>query len=324
MGNKNVKLSNNTSGVKVNENRKENMNGADLKTTIMESKSGSEQEQKKDSKHPTCESSKTDSPQKEVSVTLKSYSKTDNKRITQHRETVNAEDGVACFPVTWENSLDSVLHLADTALVEKAVRAHVTHLRDKIEEQSDVIQCLCDTESVCISLWKIFEQTKLKLDIRKIVVRVCVEEHFSQILMKILRYLQRDGNVGLKMEDKSWRILKKILLISWILSDSEMAFCHQLITLEALSVLSTLQTTLNCNDCSQSVLNIFYTKFILGITHNCLRHVNDCRNLVRDTFKVDLVQKVIDSYSTNPMIHAKALIVLSYIIYGVREQQSDG
>ncbi|KAK3105910.1 hypothetical protein FSP39_008398 [Pinctada imbricata] len=210
------------------------------------------------------------------------------------------------IPLTWENSKEIIMRQSQNEILRISLQKHLRKLNNVVDKDENLLRfceiCRPDVDEV----WKFFEVTKLQIEERKLVVLTCVEENFGEVVEKILKILRLSEHNGLQFESHLWNCLKKIFSISWILSDACENFCHD--------HLSSVLVNLMKLELKQSKHIIFYVKFSLGILHNCLRLVNECKDEVQNILALKNFESISSEYKDFPMINAKAYIAMSYII----------
>ncbi|OWF46944.1 uncharacterized protein LOC110455013 [Mizuhopecten yessoensis] len=142
-----------------------------------------------------------------------------------------------------------------------------------------------------------------------------IHAEFIVVCERLFKYLV-DTDITLVVPGSSWSHLKKLLSLIWILSDGSITLCEQLVQSHcALTMIADLLKRLSepC-DLEKNTVSKYLVKALLGVLHNVSRHL--CDTNVRGTLRQAGVMTNLKtlSLSRTPMVQAKALLVMSYIL----------
>ncbi|XP_060073592.1 uncharacterized protein LOC132553371, partial [Ylistrum balloti] len=142
-----------------------------------------------------------------------------------------------------------------------------------------------------------------------------IHAEFIVVCERLFKHLV-DTDISVMVPGSSWLQLKKLVSVLWILSDGSITLCEQLVCSHcALTIMADLLKRLSEPlDFEKNNVAKYLVKALLGIFHNVSRHL--CDTNVRDNFREAEVMTSLKilSLSRTPMVQAKALFVMSYII----------
>ncbi|XP_069136765.1 uncharacterized protein [Argopecten irradians] len=142
-----------------------------------------------------------------------------------------------------------------------------------------------------------------------------VHAEFVVVCERLFKHLV-DTDISKMVPGWPWLQQKKLLTVIWILSDGSITLCEQLVCSHcALKMMADLLKRLSepC-DLEKNNVTRYLVKAILGILHNVSRHL--CDTNVRETLRETGVMTSLKilSLSRTPMVQAKSLFVMSYIV----------
>ncbi|XP_061178684.1 uncharacterized protein LOC133187346 [Saccostrea echinata] len=201
--------------------------------------------------------------------------------------------------------------------MENNNNAEFSELCQKIEKEIRAVNCselLEDAVETHIEfIWITIDRIKRNKEILSLVVDSLVENNIKGLTENVLSLLveNKDELAGLK--GAASQNVRSFLSVVWIVTDSSSLLCHQLVCSVAIQKTSQLLDFLKDTTQNESVL--FLVKFILGCWHNCLRHVSSAAQFhFRELNIKTTTHKTIARFEDSPMILAKGIIVLSYLL----------
>ncbi|XP_062617783.1 uncharacterized protein LOC134279406 [Saccostrea cucullata] len=203
-------------------------------------------------------------------------------------------------------------------IMESNNDAEFSDLCQKIKEEVCAVNCsdlLDDAVEMHIELiWNTIDRIKRNKETLSIIVDSLVENNLKGLTENGLSLLLEKKEELATMEGAASQNVRSFLSVVWIVTDSSSLFCHQLVC-SSVAIQKTSQLLDFLKDTTPNESVLFLVKFILGCWHNCLRHVSSAAQYhFRELDINTITHKTIAKFEDSPMILAKGILVLSYLL----------